>query len=180
MKTAVVICALVLAASAVAQMPGPIPGPALPRVPGFPAALRLYLELSDTQVENINFLNNEFQRWAQPKQRRMNQVQQELNEALNKEPLDPMALGLATAEIEATRRQFKAEFERTRAKIRAVLSERQQPKLKALEDIFKLWPIYSEAVQVNLLESIGWFPMPVGSAVAGGIIVPPGPGSGER
>jgi hypothetical protein len=128
----------------------PMPGPAR-----FPAALRLYLELTDTQVENIIFLNNEYQRWAQPRQRRMNQVQQELNEALTREPLDPMALGLATAEIEATRRQLQAELERTRAKIRAVLNEKQQPKLKALEDILKLWPIYSEAAGVNLLEPLG-------------------------
>jgi len=176
MKSAPVICALALAASAFAQVPGPTPTPGpMPQV-RFPAALRLYLELSDTQVENIIFLNTEYQRWAQARQRRMNQVQQELNEALNKEPLDPMALGLATAEIEATRRQLRAELERTRVKIRAVLNERQQPKLKALEDILKLWPIYSEAVGVNLLEPIAWAVQPVAGGVPGGIVVVPGPG----
>ena len=172
MKSVILICTLALAAGLWAQVPGstPVPGP-MPPV-RFPAALRLYLELSDAQVDNIIFLNSEYQRWAQARQRRMNQVQQELDEALAKEPLDPMAIGLAMAEIEATRRQLRAEMERTRVKLRAVLNDKQQARLKALEDVLKLWPIYSEAVAVNLLEPVAGLVQPLGGVV--GVITQPG------
>lgn len=171
------VFAVVLAAGLHAQTPTPGPVVPSPMPPvRFPAALRLYLELSDTQVENIIFLNSEYQRWAQARQRRMNQVQQELNDALAREPLDPMAIGLSMAEIEATRRQLKAELDRTRTKIRAVLNERQQARLKALEDALKLWPIYSEAVGVNLLEAANWGVTPLSGGVVGGIVDAPGSG----
>lgn len=161
MKTAIVVCAMALGASSFAQAPGPImPGP-----PRFPAALRLYLELTDTQIDAITFLNAEYERFAQTKRRRMNQVQQEIAEETAREPLDPMALGLSYAELEASRRQLNAELARTRSRIRAVLSEPQSMKLKALEDVIKLLPIYSEAVQVNLLEPVAWGPAPVASGI---------------
>ncbi len=156
--------------------------PGTPIVPGpwrFPAALRLYLELTDAQIDSITFLNTEYQRLVQTKQRRMSQVQQELTEELAKDPLDPMAIGLRYAELEATRRQLDAELGRTRTKIRAVLKEPQAAKLKVLEDITKLLPIYSEAVQVNLLEAQAWTPMPVSGGVIGGIIFSPGPAVNE-
>jgi hypothetical protein len=170
MRIVILLCAVALCTGLLAQAPGPIlPGPAR-----FPAALRLYLELTDTQVENIIFLNSEYQRWAQVRQRRMNQVRQELDEALAREPLDPMAIGLAMAEIEATQRQMRAELERTRAKIRAALNEGQTKRLKALEEILKLWPIYTEAVGVNLLEAAPWGVAPwVGGVI--GVITEPGP-----
>ena len=173
MRILTLLCGVALCAGLWAQAPGPItPAPVPPR---FPAALRLYLELSDTQVENIVFLNAEYQRWAQVKRRRMNQVQQELNDALANEPLDPMQLGLAMAEIEAIRRQLDAEMARTRTKIRAVLNEAQAKKLKALEDVMKLWPIYGEAVGVNLLEAAAWGPVFVRDGVPMEATTPPGP-----
>jgi hypothetical protein len=172
MNKLIPVLAVVLAAGLWAQVPTPTPVPSPMPPVRFPAALRLYLELSDTQVDNIIFLNNEYQRWAQARRRRMNQVQQELNDALAREPLDPMAIGLAMAEIEATQRQLRAELDRTRTKIRAVLNEKQQAKLTALEEVIKLWPIYSEAVGVNLLEPVAGTVTPVSGVV--GVITQPG------
>jgi hypothetical protein len=149
--------------------------PGMPGGPGFPAALRLYLELSDTQIDSISFLNADYQRFVQAKQWRMGQVQQELMDELAKDPLDPMAIGLRYAEMEATRRQFSAELARTRTKIRAVLTEPQAKKLKALEDITKLLPIFSEAVQVNLLGAATSFLMPISGGAVGSMVSVPGP-----
>lgn len=174
MKRAILILTAALAATLLAQTPGPIM-PTPPYQSPFPAALRLFLELSDTQIDTITFLNTDYQRLAQSKQRRMSQVQQELAEELARDPLDPMAIGLRYAELEATRRQLNAELERTRSKIRAVLKEPQVAKLKVLADITKLLPIYSEAVQVNLLEPWYGTVTPVPGAVVGVIQQPLAP-----
>lgn len=178
MKPLGVSLVLVFALTLAAQVPGPVPSP-IPGPAPFPTALRLYLELTSTQEETIRNLNADYNRLAATKMRRANQVQQEIIEETAKEPLDPMALGLRYAEIESIRRQLAQELERTRAKVRAALTEPQRGKLKILEDALKLLPLYSEAVGVNLLEwSVGFGVMPMGGVtVPAGVSVPvPDPG----
>ena len=54
-----------------------------------------------------------------------------------------------------------------RAKIRESLTEAQRARLRILDDVVKLLPIYSEAVNVNLVETpAGFGPSPrLGSGV---------------
>lgn len=155
------LCSLFFAfvATTLAQFPGQItplpPGQVPPQ--SFPAALRLFLDLSDAQVDSIRNLNADFARFATGKLRRVSQVQGEIAEETAKSPLDPMALGLRYAEIEAIRRQLVEEQGKLRNAVRAVLNDPQRGRLKALEDITKLLPIYSEGVSVNLVEGFATF-----------------------
>ncbi len=157
MKT-VSIVALFLAASllsAQGMAPG-APGPA-----AFPAALRLFLDLSDQQVIAIQNLNLEFSRFVNTKERRVQQVRFEIAQETAKQPLDPMALGLRYAEIETIRRQVEEEETRLRARIQQLLNDAQRARLKALEDALKLQPIYGEAVAVRLLTPPPVRPVPM-------------------
>jgi hypothetical protein len=125
--------------------------PALPVVPSFPPALRLFLNLSDTQIQMIRDLNVDYIRFVATKARRLNQVQQEITDETQKQVLDPMALGLRYVEIEAIRREVNDELTKLQAKVRDSLSDTQRQMLSTLEDAIKLLPIYSEAVQVHLV-----------------------------
>jgi len=136
--------------------PGPVP-------PQFPTALRFYLELSDTQVEAINQANADYLRLVSTRVLRVSQIQQEIADETAKEVIDPMALGLGYREIESIRRFLEGEQAKLRDRVRQVLTERQRPKLAALEEAAKLMPVYSEAVSVNLLapQPSRWFtPVP--------------------
>jgi len=118
----------------------------------FPPALRQYLELSSTQVENIVRLNNDHRQDVSQKTRRSLQVQVEIRDETNREVLDPMALGIRYAELEAIRRDLNDQLKGLRTKVRAVLNDAQRAKLKALEDASKLQPLISEALCENLLD----------------------------
>jgi hypothetical protein len=146
----------------------PVPPVIRPPLPQFPSALRLYLEISDTQIETIRNLNADFQRFASGKYLRMSQLQQEIAQDTASEPLDPMKLGLSYAEMETIRRQLQQELVTTRSRIRQTLTDPQRAKLKTLEDAARLIPIYSEAISVNLLEPYA-YNYAVGGVI-GGII----------
>ncbi len=165
MKCAILILTAALAATLFAQVPGPVmPTPPYPAP--FPTALRLFLELSDRQMDTITQLNAEYNRFVATKTRRMNQVHEEIVEETAREPLDPLGLGVRYAELEATRRQLAAELARTRERIRAALTDPQRAKLQILQEALKLLPLYSEAVQINLLEPVLW-----GAVSSPGVVV---------
>ena len=144
-----------LAASLGAQIPGPQPPGFVG--PSFPAAIRLFLDLSDSQVQTIQQQNADLGRFAAGKSIRASQVQQEIAQETARPGLDPLALGLRYTELEVIRRELQDEFRRTRDRIRQALTEPQRAKLASLEAIFKLVPIYSEAASVNLVENPGGF-----------------------
>ena len=141
-----------LAASLGAQIPGPLPPPGFVG-PNFPAAIRLFLDLSDSQVQTIQQQNADLGRFAAGKSLRASQVQQEIAQETARPGLDPLALGLRYTELEVIRRELQDEFRRTRDRIRQALTEPQRAKLGSLEAILKLLPIYSEAASVNLVEN---------------------------
>ena len=138
-----------VAASLGAQIPGPLPPGFVG--PTFPAAIRLFLDLSDSQVQTIQQQNADLERFAAGKYLRASQVQQEIAQETARPGLDPMALGLRYTELEVIRRELQDEFRRTRDRIRQALTEPQQAKLASLEAILKLLPIYNEAASVNLV-----------------------------
>lgn len=113
--------------------------------------LQQYLELADSQVQAILRNNDDYNHYAQEKQRRMAQVQREIAEETAKEWLDSAALGIRYAEIEVHCRQLKEEAEKILRNNLDVLNDAQKAKLKVLEEAMKLMPAISEAEWTNLL-----------------------------
>src|SRR5713101_2313963 len=97
---------------ATAQTPPP-PSP----VPFFPADLKQYFSLSDSQVSVIIQLNADYNRLAASKQQRMFEVQREISEETAKEMLDPVGLGLRYVELEVIRRELRDALVTLRGKI---------------------------------------------------------------
>ena len=143
---------------------GPIPIKYTP----FPQ-IRAYLGLSDEQVAKMQQQIDDYYRWADSRQQRMNTVQREITQETAKSPLDPMALGVRYAEVEAIRRELA---ERSAALIPAnvaLLTDAQKVKLKALEEALKLQSTGSEAQSLRLLPAecaiSGIFGFPVGGVI---------------
>src|SRR5712691_11410240 len=99
---------------------GSLPGLAqiLGPISFFPADLKQYLSLTDTQVNAIVQLTSDYSQMAFDKQQRIFQVQNEIADENRKDPLDPMALGQRYAEIEWTRRDLGKQLTTLRDKIR--------------------------------------------------------------
>jgi hypothetical protein len=129
-----------------------------------PPDLKQFLALTDAQADAVSKLFNDNQLLASEKSFRISQVQREIADELNKDPLDPMSIGVRYAEIEAIRRGLDAESERMRVAIRAVLTEPQKLKLKTLEEASKLSSTISSAVCYGFLDLD-----PAARRIAGGI-----------
>lgn len=113
--------------------------------------IRTYLALTDEQVAKMQNQINDYARWSAQRQRRMNEVQVEIVAETAKNPLDPAALGVRYAEVEAIRREIA---ERGAALVPAnvaVLTEAQKVKLKALEEALKLFSTGDQAKALKLL-----------------------------
>jgi predicted DNA-binding protein (UPF0251 family) len=139
----IAILSLVAAAAALGQSPRPI---AL-----FPPELKAYLGLTDAQTEAISRANSDYVEYGAQKSARMIQVQQEIAAETAKEVLDPGALGVRYAELEAIRRDLADQLQRTREKATAQLTEAQKTKLRTLDEARKLQGVIREAECTNLL-----------------------------
>lgn len=118
----------------------------------FPPALQSYLSLSDAQTSQILQINQAYTDFGSSRYSRIYQVQAEIAAETAKSPLDPYAIGIRYAEIETIRREMNTELIAVRARIRAVLTDPQIAKVKALEDAAKLYPTYSAAQCLNIAE----------------------------
>jgi Spy/CpxP family protein refolding chaperone len=121
------------------------------RVQPFPAELRAYLQLTDQQVESINRANAEYTAYYVRRTARIAQVEREIRELTNAEPLDPYGLGIRTAEVEAIRRDLREQEVKYRQRITALLTEQQRIRMRSLEEAQKLQPRINEAQCVNLM-----------------------------
>ena len=117
----------------------------------FPEQIRTYLALTQEQVMKIGQQNNAFARWSQERTQRMFQVQFEISEETAKSPLDPGALGVRYAEVEAIRREIAEREQTVLTENVAVLTAAQKVKLEALKEALKLVPTGSAAESVRLL-----------------------------
>ncbi len=172
MKNTIWAIALVCASVALAQMPGP--GPITIPTPIFSPELREFLGLTSAQVESITKLKAAYNLTVVRKQMRASQVQMEIAEWTEKDPIVPMELGLRYAELEQIRRELRDEFEKTRMQIREVLTAAQRTKLQVLEDAAKLQPLVQQAQCENLIDSpstiYGVIRAPLGTGVTVGPI----------
>ena len=117
----------------------------------FPERIREYLALTEAQTIKISEQNSAFLRWSQPRSQRMFEVQFEILAETAREPLDPAALGVRYAEVEAIRREIAERNTKLIAGNAAVLTPAQAIKLKALEEALKLVSTGGEAQSVKLL-----------------------------
>ena len=127
-------------------IPNPFPGPPFQQV-------KAYLGLTDAQVTQIVLNLNDYGRLVSQRQQRMYQVQSEIRDETAKSPLDPAALGIRYAEIETICRNVRDESIAAQNRNLAILTDAQRPKLKALEDAYKLLPVINEAQNAGLLSA---------------------------
>jgi hypothetical protein len=166
-----VLCGLAASAQVIGPSPG---GPGLPISPD----LRVHLELTGEQLGAMNRLNAELWRFQSEKARRAAQVQMELQDERQKDPLDPMAIGLRYVELEAIQRELMAKARETAAEVRKVFTPAQQAKLQSLVEVLRMYPLACEAASLNLITppetrwfNTGSFISPgIGAGNVGGII----------
>ena len=136
----------------------------------FPEKLREFLALTEAQAIRISEQNSAFSRWSQPRSQRMFEVQSEIFAETAREPLDPAALGVRYAEVEAIRREIAERNTKLIAETVAVLTPAQAIKLKALEEALKLVSTGGEAQWVKLLTDACSGVTGVFTGVIGGVI----------
>jgi hypothetical protein len=117
----------------------------------FPEQIREYLALTPDQVAKIEAQNDAFERWSSERNRRVFEVQFEIGIETARSPLDPAALGLRYAEVEAIRREIAEREKQLLPANVAVLTPAQVTKLKALEEAMKLVSTGNQAQSVRLL-----------------------------
>jgi hypothetical protein len=117
----------------------------------FPEQVRVYLALTPDQVAKIEAQNEAFARWSAERSQRMFAVQMEIAIETARSPLDPAALGVRYAEVEAIRREIAEREKQLLPANVAVLTPAQVTKLKALEEAMKLVSTGSAAQSVRLL-----------------------------
>lgn len=145
-----------------------IPNPIFPDRSVLPQ-IREYLMLTEAQMSKIAQQNIEFNRFSQEKTRRMIQVQGEIGEETRREPLDPAALGIRYAELEALRREIADRNQKLIGSNMAVLTDVQKTKLKALEEAMKLVPVAQAAQASKILpDDCARGPVPTSLQIRGG------------
>ena len=92
-----------------------------------------------------------FWQWSLQRSQRMYEVQSEIADETARSPLDPGALGVRYAEVEAIRREIVERSKKLVAENVALLTPAQTIKLKALEEALKLVTTGCEARSIGLL-----------------------------
>ncbi len=139
--------ALLLALPVLAQ--GPVPQPPIRLWP----ELVKFLELTPQQVLDLGRLEAEWQRFLAVKTRRVAQVEREIRDATLAETVDPLALGLRYAELEAICRECRDMDKRTMERARGLLTPAQLQRLASLEQAWRLLPVIAEADAAHLIEA---------------------------
>jgi len=122
-----------------------------------PADLKQYLNLTDAEVAFILQANSDYNQTVSTQQQRIAQLQSEIAAETQKDPLDPMALGVRYAEIETIRPDLANQKKSLRDNLRASLDDSQRTKLNALTDANNLEPIIDDAQCENLLDQQSLF-----------------------
>lgn len=167
-----VLIFLLMAAAALAQAPDP--GQIAPIIVySFPPQLKEYLAITNEQANQIVALNSAYTVYAAGKAQRVAQVRGEIAAETAKDPLDPAALGVRYAELEAIRRDLADRQTGVRQKAVALLTDPQRARLKNLDDASKLQPVVTQAQSANLIDT----PPVTGLPVPTSIIRDPFPGT---
>jgi hypothetical protein len=138
-----------------------VPGPPIQQV-------RAYLALTDAQLTSLIQNLSDYSRLVGQRQQRILQVQSEIRDETAKSPLDPAALGIRYAEIEAICRNVSYEANMLQIHNLALLTDAQKTKLQTLDDAYKLLPIINEARNAGILSPPGPY---VGTSTIAGFLL---------
>ncbi len=119
--------------------------------------------------------NNEAHRdWRDQKERRVYQVRGEIVDETQRSPLDPTALGLRYAEIEAICREIDDREKQLVVVNRNALNEAQKTKVAALEEAMKLVQTGNQAILRKLMEGppVGLVVLPASRISPTPVVVP--------
>lgn len=144
---------LALAGLMLAQ--GPRPGAGQPPSPD---ALKAYLGLSDTQVQQLIDLRRTPPAAVATLREQLQTKATALREEMQKTNPDPAKVGQLIVEMKAIREQIRAEHLKVNDQAKALLTAEQKTKLAALEAAQKLAPAIRQATGLGLLappEGIG-------------------------
>ena len=115
------------------------------------AALKQLLGLTDDQVSRMVQAQTENALFEDGKQRRIFQVNAEIDQETAKASLDAMALGVRYLELEVICREVRDAAAAIPKENLALLTDGQKAKLKVLEDAVNLAPTISQAQSLQLL-----------------------------
>ena len=158
---------LAAASVALAQQPNrplnPQNQPHPPQAPEF-AALKAYLNLTDSQLRQMQEAGRKAGQQAQEKMRAMERQLQEKHAAFEalmaKDSNDAAALGKALIEMRATERQMHEIGGSVRASQLAVLTPEQRARFKAVEDAALLPQAARDAARLGLVPHVESEPHP--------------------
>lgn len=138
--------------AAVAFAQNPMPGDQMPGRPVFPQLTR-FLELKGDQIVSLGKINLQWQQYLNTKVRRVAEVESEIRQATLTDPVDPYALGVRYAELEAICREARDTDRKLQADARKVLTDTQLAKIKTLEQAYALLPLIGEADNAMLMNA---------------------------
>jgi len=151
MHKALLTLILTLAPTVVlAQMPG---GPTTPLPISSNSQLIKYLGLEVNQTIDLWAGHLEFQRYLAGKTLRVAQVEAELRVETLKDVIDPLALGMRYAELEAICREARDTQKKTQERARKLLTAAQLAKMQVLDQAYALLPVIAEADTVHLMNA---------------------------
>lgn len=170
--------ALAFSGLLLAQGPGFGPGPgAAAGTPPAPTALKEFLGLTDTQVQQLIDLRKSLPDVMKPFAGQIREKQQALREEMQKTNPDPAKVGQLMVEMKQVRENMRAAREKQDEQAKALLTPDQKTKLAQLEAAQKLAPAIRQGVGLGLLDG------PAGAGArrgdgAGPAMRPGAPGAG--
>jgi len=147
------ICCIVLGSTALLAQSTDPAGPGMPIAVQRYAQLVKYLGLDAKQTAELIRVDAEFQRYLAAKTLRAAQVESELRTETLKPVVDPLALGVRYAELEAICREARDTEKKTGESARKALTAAQLPKVVVLEQAFALLPVITEADSAHLVDA---------------------------
>jgi Spy/CpxP family protein refolding chaperone len=116
-------------------------------------ALKQYLNLTDSQVEQLRTARKDLAQANKPVLDQIREKAQALRQEMKSDKPDSTKVGQLTVELKALREQIRTSRDGLGAKTRAILSPEQQAKLKNLEEAQKLAPAIRQAVALGLIDA---------------------------
>ncbi len=138
------------AAVLLAQSPPPAPRPVAPAKPAI-QPVRVALNLTDQQVQQLLQLRREQQEALRPIREQMKEKQQTLQAALKSGGSDPTTVGQLTLDMRTLREQVRKINEDYHNRAVALLDSTQRERLTQLQRALRLRPAVDAATTLNLL-----------------------------
>jgi Spy/CpxP family protein refolding chaperone len=134
------------AACLLAQRPGPPPEPSID-------ALKTYLNLTDSQVQGLQQIQQQERQTNRSTMQRIRQSQANLDGMMQKGGADAAAAGRLLVEIQDLQGSMSKAHESFSAQAANTLTADQKAKLKTLQDAMALMPAIHQASALGLLAS---------------------------